>query len=270
MKLILNHKIMKTNSLLLLISLLIISSCATREDIIYFQDEVLKSETDLSNNYEIKFKPADMLTIDISVEVQESLTPFLLSPVAQTNNNPLNSLDLNTNLRVQSYLIDVNGNIEFPVLGTLKLSGLSRVQATKLLKDKLSEYLVDPIVNIRLINFTVTVLGEVNSPGVYSVQNERISLSDALGLAGDLTIYGTRKNVMLIREIEGQKKFTSFYLSSINTLTSANYYLTQNDVIYVEPNNARIRQSSYNQNNGIIISAVATLATIAAILIDNN
>lgn len=95
-------------------------------------------------------------------------------------------------------------------------------------------------------------------------------MSDALGLAGDLTIYGTRKNVMLIREIEGQKKFTSFDLSSINTLTSANYYLTQNDVIYVEPNNARIRQSSYNQNNGIIISAVATLATIAAILIDNN
>ena len=95
-------------------------------------------------------------------------------------------------------------------------------------------------------------------------------MSDALGLAGDLTIYGTRKNVMLIREIEGQKKFTSFDLSSINTLTSPNYYLTQNDVIYVEPNNARIRQSSYNQNNGIIISAVATLATIAAILIDNN
>ena len=269
MKLIFNHKKMKTNSLLLFLSFLIINSCASKEDIIYFQDEVLKSGTDLSNNYEIEFKPADMLTIDISVEVQESLTPFLLSPVAQINNDPLNSLELNSNLRVQSYLIDVKGNIEFPVLGTLKLAGLTRIEATDMLKNRLSEYLVDPIVNIRLINFTITVLGEVNSPGVYSVQNERISLSDALGLAGDLTIYGTRKNVMLIRELEGQKKFTSFDLSSINTLTSPNYYLTQNDVIYVEPNNARMRQSSYNQNNGIIISAVATLATIAAIFIYN-
>lgn len=254
----------KVKKVFLLLSIVLLGSCATRHEIVYFQDEPLTDEMAFTNNYEIKFKPADMLTIDISAQDPEAVAPFLLSPVAQ---NFGNTLELNRNLRVQSYLIDVNGNIEFPVLGTLKMQGLSRVEATEMLKERLSEYIKDPIVNVRLINFTVTVLGEVNAPGTFTVQNERISLSDALGLAGDLTIYGKRDNVLLIREVDGKKRYAKFDLSSVNVLSSPNYYLTQNDVIYVEPNNARVRQSSYNQNNGIIISAVATLATIAAILI---
>lgn len=254
----------KSKKVFLVFSILILGSCASRQEIVYFQDEPLTDETMSANNYEIKFKPADMLTIDISAQDPEAVAPFLLTPVAQSVGN---TLSLDRNLRVQTYLIDVNGNIEFPVLGTLKIQGLSRVEATDMLKGKLSEYIKDPIVNVRLINFTVTVLGEVNSPGTFTVQNERISLSDALGLAGDLTIYGKRDNVLLIREIDGKKRYAKFDLNSVNVLNSPNYYLTQNDVIYVEPNNARVRQSSYNQNNGIIISAVATLATIAAILI---
>jgi polysaccharide export outer membrane protein len=249
---------------LLLVSIVFLASCASRKDIIYFQDEPVDSEMTLSNNYELRFKPADILTIDISAQDPETVMPFLLSPVAQNANN---SLGLNRNLRVQTYLIDINGNIEFPVLGTIKMQGLTRVEATEMLKEKLTEYIKDPIVNIRLVNFTITVLGEVNTPGTFTVQNERISLSDALGLAGDMTIYGKRDNVLLIREVDGKKRFAKFDLNSVNVLSSPNYYLTQNDVIYVEPNNARVRQSSYNQNNGVIISAIATLATIAAILI---
>jgi polysaccharide export outer membrane protein len=248
----------------ILVSIIFLNSCASRQDIVYFQDEPLTSEMTFTNNYEIKFKPSDLLTIDISAQDPEAVAPFLLTPVAQ---NIGGSLDLNRNLRVQTYIIDVNGNIDFPVLGTIKMQGLSRIEATEMLKEKLSEYIKDPIVNIRLINFTVTILGEVNSPGTFTVQNERISLSDALGLAGDLTIYGKRDNVLLIREVDGQKRYAKFDLNSVSVLNSPNYYLTQNDVIYVEPNNARVRQSSYNPNNGIIISAVATLATIAAILI---
>jgi len=254
----------KFKEALLLFSIILISSCASRQEIVYFQDEPLSNEMASTNNYEIKFKPADMLTIDISAQDPEAVAPFLLTPVAQNINN---SLNINNNLRIQTYLIDINGNIEFPVLGTLKMQGLSRVEATDMLKVKLSEYIKDPIVNVRLINFNITVLGEVKSPGTFTVQNERISLSDALGLAGDLTIYGKRDNVLLIREVDGEKRYAKFDLNSVNVLNSPNYYLTQNDVIYVEPNNARVRQSSYNQNNGIIISAVATLATIAAILI---
>ena len=249
---------------LLILVIVMVSSCASRQDIVYFQDEPLNEEMTVVNNYEIRFKPADMLTIDISAQDPATVMPFLLTPVAQNTNS---SLDVNRNLRVQSYLIDVHGNIEFPVLGTIIIQGLTRVEATEMLKKRLSEYIKDPIVNIRLINFTVTVLGEVNAPGVYTVQNERISLSDALGLARDLTIYGKRDNILLIREVNGKKRYAKFDLGSVNVLNSPNYYLTQNDVIYVEPNNARVRQASFNQNNGVIISAIATLATIAAILI---
>ena len=257
-------KIIKLKKILIIFSTIILSSCASRQDIAYFQDEVLTKETALSNSYEIKFKPADMLTIDISAQDPEAVMPFLLSPVAQ---NTKSSLNVSNNLRMQTYLIDINGNIEFPVLGSIKLEGLSRVQATEMLKGKLSEYLRDPIVNIRLINFTVTILGEVNAPGTFTVQNERISLNDAIGLAGDLTIYGKRNNVLLIREIDGQKRYAKFDLTSVNVLNSPNFYLTQNDVIYIEPNKAKVRSSSYNQNNAIIISAIGTIATIVAILI---
>ena len=262
MKAILNvYKLKKVYTLLVI---LVLCSCGSRQDIVYFQDEPVSSELSLQNNYEFKFKPADMLTIDISALDPEAVMPFLLSPVALNSGSVLN---VNQNLRMQTYLIDVDGNIDFPVLGTLKLQGLSRVEATELLKAKLAEYIKNPIVNVRLINFTVTILGEVNRPGTFTVQNERISLSDALGLAGDLTIYGKRNNLLLIREVDGKKRYAKFDLNSVNVLNSPNYYLTQNDVIYVQPNNARVRQSSYNPNNGVIISAVATLATIAAILI---
>ena len=249
---------------LFLISITFLASCASREDIAYFQDEPLTSAENLTNNYEISFKPADMLTIDISAQDPEAVAPFLLTPVA--TNTP-NSLRISADLRMQSYLIDPYGNIDFPVLGKLKMEGLTRVEATEMLTEKLSEYIKDPIVNVRLINFAVTVLGEVKVPGTFTIQNERISLSEALGLAGDLTIYGVRSNVLLIREIDGKKQYAKFDLSSVNVLNSKNYYLTQNDVIYVEPNKARVRQSSYNPNNAIIISGIATLAAITALII---
>ena len=252
---------------ILLLFIMFLSSCGSSKDIAYFQDEPLTEEMTFISNYEIKFKPSDMITIDISAQDPEAVMPFLLTPVAQNNNN---SLNVSNNLRMQSYLIDVNGNIEFPVLGTLLMEGLSRVEATEMVKSKLSEYIKDPIVNVRLINFTVTVLGEVKNPGTFTVQNERLSLNDALGLAGDLTIYGKRDNVFLIREVNGQKRYAKFDLTSVNVLNSPNYYLTQNDVLYIEPNKAKVRSSSYNPNNGIIIAAVSTLATITAIFLANK
>jgi polysaccharide export outer membrane protein len=169
------------------------------------------------------------------------------------------------NILRQTYLIDPEGNIEFPVLGTIKVGGLTRVEATKMLKERIGEYVNEFIVNIRLINFTITVLGEVARPGAFTVQNERVSLNEALGLAGDLTIYGRRDNIFLIREVDGKKKYAKYDLTSINVVNSPVYYLSQNDVIYVEPNSARIKTSSFNPNNGILISAVSTLATIIAI-----
>ena len=249
------------------------TSCASRQDIVYFQDEPLTEVESIDNSFQLTYKPNDILTIDVSALDPDAVRPFNLAAVMYSNNNTNpGSTNLNANGQVirQTYLVDNDGGIEFPVLGTINIGGKTRAEVTELLKQRLSDYVKDPIVNIRLINFTVTVLGEVNRPGTYTIQDERISLNEALGLAGDLTIYGRRDNVFLIREVNGEKKYAKFDMTSINVVNSPVYYLSQNDVVYVEPNGSRVRQSSYNQTTPVIISAVATLATITAILLQNN
>ncbi|MFB9052823.1 polysaccharide biosynthesis/export family protein [Formosa undariae] len=252
---------------LILICSLALASCGgSRESIVYFQDEMANGSSKIAD-FELKFKPDDLLTIDVSGLDPEAAKPFNLPAVSY---NATSVISAQGNLKMQTYLIDKDGQIEFPVLGTLKLGGLSRSDANRFLKEKLSEYLKDPIVNIRLANFTVTVIGEVKNPGTYTVQDEKISLTEALGLAGDLTIYGKRDNVFLIREVDGENRYHKFDLTSINVMNSAYFYLTQNDVIYVEPNKSKVRSSRYNQNNVVLISAIATLATITALIINNS
>lgn len=246
-----------------LLIVITLSSCASRQEVAYFQDEPLPADEFKNPNFEIVYKPDDLLTIDVSALDPEAARPFNLPAVTYNSN----LLYAQGNLKMQTYLINANGEIEFPVLGTLKLAGLSRSQATVFLKEKLAEYIKDPIVNIRLANFTVTVLGEVKTPGTFNIQDERISVLEAIGLAGDLTIYGKRNNIFIIREVDGQKRFAKLDLTSISMVNSPSYYLEQNDIIYVEPNEAKIRSSKFNPNAGVVISAVGTLATIVAILI---
>lgn len=255
---------MKTRTTLVaIIALIMASSCASRKDLVYFQDEPLTEGIANSQPQALIYKTDDLLTIDVSALDPDAVRPFNLPAVSY--NADVTSAQ--GNLRMQTYLIDYDGNIEFPVLGTIKMGGLTRTQATAMLKERLAEYVKNPIVNIRLANFTVTIIGEVTSPGTFTIQDERITLLEALGLANDLTIFGKRNNVFLIREIEGKKYFEKIDLTSVNVVNSPLYYLQQNDVIYVEPNNAKVRQSAFNQNNAVLISAVGTLATIAAIFL---
>ena len=237
-------------------------SCGTKQDIVYFQgvDQVGSSVS--INNYNPTFRPDDMLNINVSALDQDAARPFNLPVVSFMDDN--GSIG---RASVQSYLIDSNGNIEFPVLGTLKLAGLNRIQATSLLKDMLKEYIKDPIVNIRTINFKVTVLGEVNRPGSYTIPNERITVLEALGLAGDMTIQAERKNVLVIREENGKKTYTRLDLSSETIFNSPVYYLTQNDVLYVEPNNSRVKSSAVGPNVSATLSVISTLVTVAALII---
>lgn len=245
-----------------IVLLIFVSSCVTSKEIIYFQDEPVTKSNAMSANSAIIYKPNDLLFISVGGD-KDAVAPFNLPAISYSASD----LTANGELKMPTYLIDNDGNIEYPVLGTVKLAGLTRMQATALLKNKLTEYVKEPIVNIRLINFTVTVLGEVNAPGTFTIEDERISLTEALGMAGDLTIHGKRETVFLIRENNGEKQFTQFDLTSVNVVNSPNYYLQQNDVLYVQPNKAKVRSASYNQNNGIIISAVGTLATILAIFL---
>ncbi|APY07159.1 sugar transporter [Winogradskyella sp. J14-2] len=259
---------MKTRNLVIqLIAILVLTSCGSRKNIVYFQDEPIEDGVLVSEPKPIIYKPDDILTINVSALDPDTVKPFNLMVVS---NNDSNLLNAGGQQQFQSYLIDYDGNIDFPVLGKLKVAGLNRTQLTSMLVEKISEYANNPIVNVRLSNFTITILGEVRNPGTFTIQDERITVLEALGLADDLTIFGKRKNVLLIREVDGKKKFAKIDLTSVNAVNSPVYYLQQNDVIYVEPNNARIRSSSYNQNNSVLISAIGTLTTIIAVFLVRN
>lgn len=248
--------------IVMLVIVAVATSCITSKEIIYFQDEAVVENNQVNLNSDIIYKPNDLLFISVGGD-KDAVAPFNLPAISYSSS----SVAANGELKMPTYLIDTNGNIEYPVLGSIKLGGLTREQATMFLKNKVGEYVKDPIINIRLTNFTIMVLGEVNNPGTFIVEDERISLTEALGMAGDLSIFGKRDNVLLIREHDGKKTFTKFDLTSVNVVNSPHYYLEQNDVLYIEPNQAKVRSASFNPNNGIIISAIGTFATILAIFL---
>lgn len=159
------------------------------------------------------------------------------------------------------YIIDKNGNIDFPVIGEVKLVGLTPEEAKKMLAKELEPYLKNPIINIRLKNFTVTVLGEVKTPGTYPVLGEQITILEAIGLANDLTIKGKRKNVLVIRDFNGTKVYHRIDLTSKEALDSPVYYLTQNDVVYIEPNKSAVTASQLDNRATIIVSIFSVLIT---------
>ncbi|HMR16291.1 MAG TPA: polysaccharide biosynthesis/export family protein, partial [Mariniflexile sp.] len=167
---------------------------------------------------------------------------------------------------------DVDGNIDYPVLGKLKLVGLTVEEAKELIKKKFSEgqLLKDPVVMIRVLNFRVTVAGEVRSPGVYPVSGERVSILEALGMAGDLTIKGRRDNVLVIRDFNGTKTYTRIDLTNKEVFNSPVYYLTQNDYVYVEPNNSAISGASGDIRIGTIITITSFILTTALIFVTRN
>ena len=241
------------NSVVLsLIITLIFSSCATKKDVVYFQGIGDFETIADKNSFTPKFKVDDLINIHVSTLDPEASVPFNLFRGASEGGITPEQVD---------YLIDQDGEIDFPVVGKLKISGLSAEEVRGLLREKLSPYLKNPIINIRLQNFTVTVLGEVTRPGTYPVSGERITILEALGLAGDLTVKGVRDNIMVIRDFDGTKVSTRIDLTSKGALSSPVFYLTQNDVVYVEPNQSAITSSSLDNRASISNSSSARAAT---------
>lgn len=167
------------------------------------------------------------------------------------------------------YLIDFDGNIDFPVVGKVKLGGLTRNEAIQILKEKIGPYLNNPTILVRILNYKVTVLGEVGHPGTFTIPNERITLPEALGIAGDLLISGVRKNVLVIRDVDGKKTETRVDLTSKELFSSPVYYLQQNDVVYVEPNRAKINSTVVNPSNVSLIISIVSLFVTMVILVKN-
>ncbi|WGH76941.1 polysaccharide biosynthesis/export family protein [Tenacibaculum tangerinum] len=249
------------SKIVLVLITLCITSCAARKDIVYFQkDEVNQSQA--NTTYKTIFKPDDLLLITISALDMEAVKPFNLPVVAfsTTTDRAVGTP------QQQSYLIDNDGFIDFPILGKIKLGGLSRPEAIDLLKSKLSpDYIINPTINIRITNFSITVLGDVKMPGRFTIPNERISVLEAIGLAGDLNMSGIR-NIEVKREENNQIKSYQLDLRSNKVFNSPAYYLQQNDVVYVEPNRSSSQDAAYNKNTGLFISLGSVIISLLTLL----
>lgn len=240
---------------------LFLTSCASKKEVVYFQNAKDFETIVNTDTFTPRFKINDIVSINVSTFDLEAVKPFNLVKNSGSENGRVEELD---------YLIDNEGNIDYPVLGKIKLLGLTVEEAKLLFKEKLNDYLSDPIINIRILNFRVTVLGEVGKPGTYSVSGERSSILEAIGLAGDLTIKGRRDNVMVIRDFNGTKTYTRIDLTTKEAFNSPVYFLTQNDVVYVEPNQSAISSSSFDSRVSVAISIASILITSTVILLTRN
>ncbi|WP_298555634.1 polysaccharide biosynthesis/export family protein [uncultured Algibacter sp.] len=243
------------------IVLLSLSSCVSKKEVVYFQNAKDFETIVDTDTFTPKFKVNDIVSIFVSTFDLEAVKPFnIFKGSGQGVVNP----------EFIDYLIDNEGNIDYPVLGKIKLLGLSVQEAQELFKEKLSIYLKDPIINIRILNFRISVLGEIRSPGRYEVSGQRITILEAIALAGDLNIKAHRENVLVIRDFNGAKTYTRVDLTSKEIFNSPVYYLTQNDVIYVEPNNSAVSNASGDTRIGTIISITSFLITTALIFVTRN
>jgi len=241
------------------------TACTSIKKIIYLQDVVPLKQQEIEQKYEVIIHGDDLLAIMVNSRDPELALPF---------NMPMVSYQLGSNAggqqRVLGYLVDTNGNIDFPILGEIHVEGLTRMQLTELIKNKLIEgdLIKDPIVTVQFLNFKISVMGEVGRPGSFTISGDRITLLEALSMAGDLTIYGRRDRVGVIRENNGKRTILFHDLRSADIFNSPCYYLQQNDIVYVEPNKAKSGQSSINQNNsiGVWVSVISLLTTIAVLI----
>lgn len=258
--------------IVIICSITLLTSCKTSDQIAYFQD-IRNSQssgelTNQSEKYNIKIRPDDQLVILVSSIDPNAVAVF---------NLPLNSYqstsetDVITTPVLQTYLVNNEGIINFPILGKIEVAGLTCNELSQKLEEKISVYAKSPLVTVQIQNFRISVLGEVNSPGTKSFSNERITILDAIGRAADLTIYGERTNILIIRDNNGKKEYQRLDLTSSELFSSPYYYLQQNDVIYVEPNKARKGNANYSQsaqfNISVFSTIVGTVSVIASLVI---
>ncbi len=243
------------SKLIIVCSLVFFLSCSTKKDVLLFQD---KSKLNLPISYQApKIEINDILSIQVNTLQPELSVPYnLMQQNANSANIQIESLKL------QGYLVSPDGAVNFPVLGTIQVAGKTTQELEAFLKTTLEQggHLVSPTVNVRLLNGKVTILGEVSRPGTYGFTEQNISVLQALGLAGDLTIRGKRKEVLLIREEAGQRSYTTIDLTQTAWFDSQYYYIRPNDVIVVNPNTARVKNAGF-------VSEPATLLGMASVVL---
>lgn len=246
--------------------LLLLSSCGSQKDIAYMQDgEYLKYTEQPPFLYDAHILPKDLLTITVHCSEPELAAPFNLNGSLQspattgsTGNTPQ-----------QTYLVDNNGDIDFPILGKLHLGGLTKGAAETVICERLKAFLKEePIVNVRMVNYKFSVLGEVGKPNTFTVANEKVNVFEALAMAGDMTVYGLRDNVRLIREdADGHQHIITLNMNRADIIQSPYYYLQQNDILYVTPNKTKAKTADISASTTIWFSVVGTLVSLASLII---
>ena len=247
---------------------LLLASCATNKRAAYIQQVQTDIPTAIEQDYQIRIKPLDRLTVPINSKDPELAAPFNAAS-SYNSLNGLSSYSSSSNGNLQILTVDKEGKIQLPIIGEIDCDGLTRNELAKKIENTIREngMVHDPIVIIQFADVKFSVLGEVARPGQFSITKDRISLFDALAMAGDLTIYGQRENVALIREENGMRTVHYFDLKNPDILTSPYFYLQQDDVVYVTPNKYKAQAGEINQNRSFYISLVSVAVSVATLLV---
>ncbi|WP_304132322.1 polysaccharide biosynthesis/export family protein [Mesonia mobilis] len=249
--------------ILLLLSVSCLIGCASRKDVVRFQDADNLPEINIDSIYHHpEIQVNDILKIDLTALEPESLMPFQFEK-SLVGNTGVRQIEL---LKLEGYLVNKKGVINYPGLGEVMVGGKTTQEVQSILKEELSRFVKDVDVKVRLVNFKFTVMGEVKAPGTYTISEETVTLPQALGMAGDLTIQGERKNVLIFRNDQGVITSKRIDLTSTAWMDSPYYYLKQNDMVYVEPNNPRVKSAGFIGNVGNVISVVSILMSAAVLI----
>jgi len=232
-----------------------IASCSTRKEIVYFQEPEDIENLQSLMQFEPIIEVNDILQIDVT-----SLDAIVAAPFNKVQNNQQSGGGQNAALR--GYLVDVNGDIQFPVLGQINVINKSRSELESFLTNKIKVYVKDAVVSVRLLNFRITVLGEVGSPGVVQVENEQISFPELIATVGDIKYTGKRQNIVVIREIDGVKSVGRVDITSSDVFKNPFYYLKQNDIVYVEPTYRQIKTAGFITSYTGLISLFTTAVSL--------
>lgn len=250
-------------------TVLLLNSCGSTKQVAYFQNADSIELSASKGLYDAKIMPKDILIITVITTDPKTSMPFNLSVQQTLNASGVLYAGSST---LQTYLVDNNGVIVFPVIGKVHVEGLTVRECEDAIREKIMPYLAEtenPVVTVKMSSFKVSVLGEVNHPGTFNVSTGKISVMEALAQAGDMTIYGKRYNVMLIREdAYGQKSTHRLNLNDANIINSPYYYLQQNDMIYVEPNKVKARNSSIGTSTTLWLSGISILTSVAALVVN--
>lgn len=245
-------------------------SCGQVKDIAYFQNKVVDSPEKIDKHAGIVIQPKDMLSIVVSSRNPELSVMFNLPVVTYQAGSEIVSSGYQ---KLTGYVVDNEGYIDFPVLGRLNVAGMTRWELSEMVKNKLVNdgYLSDAVVTVEFMNFKISVIGEVNSPGTYTIEGDKVTVLQAISLARDLTIFGMRENVSVIRERDGERTIYEINLCDVSMFDSPAYFLQQNDVVYVQPSDIKARQSTTDDKtlrmSSIFVSGGSLLVSIATLVV---